>query len=307
MGSFFLFLMLKQQNLDGKTLLLVDGSSYLYRAYHALPDLRGPDGSPTGALYGVINMMRRLRRDIPAEYGACVFDAKGKTFRDDWYPAYKSHRSMMPEDLSSQIELIHIAVCALGWAKLVINSVEADDVLGTLAVRAEQSGMNVVISTSDKDLTQLVNERIVLINTMTNERLDYDGVIAKFGVPPQRIVDYLTLIGDTVDNVPGVDKCGPKTALKWLSQYQSLDGIIAHANDIKGALGNNLRRALTFLPIARRLVTVHTDCNLSPHVQSISESLQVRAESKEKLRNIYLRYGFKRLLLESDGQAEGGV
>ncbi|UDG83146.1 DNA polymerase I [Candidatus Vallotia lariciata] len=294
----------QQQNPNGNTLLLVDGSSYLYRAYHALPDFRGPDGGPTGALYGFINMMRRLRRDIPAKYGACVFDAKGKTFRDEWYPAYKANRPLMPEDLAKQIELIHIAVYALGWPKLMIDRVEADDVLGTLAMRAKQSGMNVVISTGDKDMAQLVNERITLINTMTNEQLDCDGVLAKFGVPPERIVDYLTLIGDTVDNVPGVEKCGPKTALKWLEQYQSLDGVIAHSNDIKGVLGNNLRRVLAFLPTARRLVTVHTNCVLFPDVQSISKSLQLRAEAKEKLRDIYVRHGFKTWLRELDIQAE---
>ncbi|CAG7599096.1 DNA polymerase I [Candidatus Vallotia tarda] len=299
--------MLKKRNFHDKTLLLVDGSSYLYRAYHALPDLRGPDGGPTGALYGFINMMRRVRREIPTEYGVCVFDAKGKTFREDWYPAYKANRSLMPGDLSRQISLIHVAVCALGWPKLVINRVEADDVLGTLAVRAAQSGMNVVISTGDKDLAQLVNGRITLINTMTNEWLDCESVIKKFGVPPERIIDYLTLIGDTIDNVPGVDKCGPKTALKWLQQYQSLDGIIAHANDIKGALGNNLRRALDFLPTARRLITVHTNCDLSPHVRSITESLQLREEAKDKLRNIYLCHGFKKWFLELDNQSNGGI
>ncbi|KAG0163973.1 hypothetical protein DFQ30_010690, partial [Apophysomyces sp. BC1015] len=177
----------ENQNLEGKTLLLVDGSSYLYRAYHAMPDLRGPDGGPTGALYGLVNMMRRLRREIPAEYSACVFDAKGKTFRDDWYPDYKAHRPPMPEDLARQIEPIHVAVRALGWPLLMIERVEADDVIGSLAVCAAQAGMNVVVSTGDKDLAQLVNGRVTLINTMTNERLDRDGVIAKFGVPPERI------------------------------------------------------------------------------------------------------------------------
>lgn len=295
--------MLENRNLEGKTLLLVDGSSYLYRAYHAMPDLRGPDGGPTGALYGLINMMRRLRREIPAEYSACVFDAKGKTFRDDWYPDYKAHRPSMPEDLARQIEPIHVAVRALGWPLLMIERVEADDVIGTLAARAAQAGMNVVVSTGDKDLAQLVNDRITLINTMTNERLDRDGVIAKFGVPPERIVDYLTLIGDTVDNVPGVDKCGPKTALKWLIQYQTLDSIIEHANDIKGAVGENLRRALEFLPTARRLVTVHTDCDLSAQVESIAASLRARAEAKDELRDIYLRHGFKTWLRELDSEA----
>src|ERR1700736_476333 len=238
----------EERNLEGKTLLLVDGSSYLYRAYHAMQDLRGPDGGPTGALYGMINMLRRLRKDINAEYSACVFDAKGKTFRDDWYPDYKANRPSMPDDLSRQIEPIHFAVRALGWPLLMVDGVEADDVIGTPAAEAEREGMNVIVSTGDKDLAQLVSNHVTLVNTMTNETLDRDAVIAKFGVPPERIVDYLALIGDTVDNVPGVDKCGPKTAVKWLGQYETLDGIMAHATEIKGAVGENLRRALDFLP-----------------------------------------------------------
>ena len=308
--------MLEDRNLEGKTLLLVDGSSYLYRAYHAMPDLRGPDGGPTGALYGIINMMRRLRREIPAEYSACVFDAKGKTFRDDWYADYKAHRPAMPEDLAKQIEPIHVAVRALGWPLLMIDRVEADDVIGTLAARAEKAGMNVVVSTGDKDLAQLVTDRVTLINTMTNEKLDRDGVLAKFGVPPERIVDYLSLIGDTVDNVPGVEKCGPKTALKWLAQYGTLDGVIEHAAEIKGAVGDNLRRALAFLPTARKLVTVHTECDLSPQVESIAASLATRPEAKDELRDIFLRHGFRSWLRELDSEApsaafattaEGGV
>jgi DNA polymerase-1 len=245
-----------EAELEGKTLLLVDGSSYLYRAYHAMPDLRGPDGGPTGALYGIINMLRRMRKEVTAEYSACVFDAKGKTFRDDWYPDYKANRPSMPEDLAQQIEPIHVAVRALGWPLLMIDGVEADDVIGTLSVAAEKRGMKVIVSTGDKDLAQLVTDHVTLINTMTNETLDRAGVLAKFGVPPERIVDYLSLIGDTVDNVPGVEKCGPKTAVKWLTQYETLDGIVAHANEIKGAVGDNLRKALDFLPMARKLVTV---------------------------------------------------
>ena len=198
-----------------KTLLLVDGSSYLYRAFHAMPDLRGPNGAPTGAIYGMINMLRRLRKDYPdADYMACVFDAKGKTFRDDLYAEYKAQRASMPDDLVKQIEPIHEAVRAMGWPILMVEGIEADDVIGTLAVEAVKHGMDTVISTGDKDLAQLVNDRVMLINTMSNEKLDRDGVIAKFGVPPERIIDYLTLIGDTVDNVPGVDKVGPKTAVK---------------------------------------------------------------------------------------------
>ncbi|WP_153075672.1 DNA polymerase I [Paraburkholderia bonniea] len=290
----------EDKNLKGKTLLLVDGSSYLYRAYHAMPDLRGPDGGPTGALYGIINMLRRMRKEVSAEYSVCVFDAKGKTFRDDWYPDYKANRPSMPVDLAQQIEPIHQAVLALGWPMLVVEGVEADDVIGTLGRQAEQQGMKVLISTGDKDLTQLVTEQVTLINTMTNETLDRDGVIARFGVPPERIVDYLALIGDTVDNVPGVEKCGPKTALKWLTQYDSLDGVIAHADEIKGAVGDNLRRALDFLPLARKLVTIDTDCDLTAQVATIAESLATRPEAHEALRDIFKQHGFKTWLREVD-------
>ncbi|MGF6773819.1 DNA polymerase-1 [Paraburkholderia sp. GAS199] len=288
----------EERSLEGKTLLLVDGSSYLYRAYHAMPDLRGPDGGPTGALYGMINMLRRMRKEVTAEYSACVFDAKGKTFRDDWYPDYKANRPSMPDDLSRQIEPIHVAVRALGWPLLMIEGVEADDVIGTLSTAAEKHGMNVIVSTGDKDLAQLVTDHVTLINTMTNETLDRAGVIGKFGVPPERIIDYLSLIGDTVDNVPGVEKCGPKTALKWLTAYDSLDGIVAHADEIKGAVGDNLRRALDFLPMARKLVTVERNCDLTGHIESIEASLQSRPESREELRDVFTRHGFKTWLRE---------
>jgi DNA polymerase-1 len=263
-----------------------------------MPDLRGPDGAPTGALYGMINMLRRMRKEVTAEYSACVFDAKGKTFRDDWYPQYKANRPSMPEDLSKQIEPIHVAVRSLGWPLLMIEGVEADDVIGTLAKRAEARGMNVIVSTGDKDLAQLVTDHVTLINTMTNEKLDREGVVGKFGVPPERIVDYLSLIGDTVDNVPGVEKCGPKTAIKWLTQFETLDGIVAHADEIKGAVGDNLRRALDFLPMARKLVTVETDCDLTKQITSFEETLATRPESREELRDVFTRSGFKTWLRE---------
>ncbi|ANB75173.1 DNA polymerase I [Paraburkholderia phytofirmans OLGA172] len=288
----------EERSLEGKTLLLVDGSSYLYRAYHAMPDLRGPEGGPTGALYGMINMLRRMRKEVTAEYSACVFDAKGKTFRDDWYADYKANRPSMPDDLSRQIEPIHVAVRALGWPLLMIEGVEADDVIGTLSTEAEKRGMKVIVSTGDKDLAQLVSDHVTLINTMTNEKLDREGVIAKFGVPPERIIDYLSLIGDTVDNVPGVEKCGPKTAIKWLTQYETLDGIVAHADEIKGAVGDNLRRALDFLPMAKKLVTVERQCDLTGHIVSIEEGLESRPESREELRDVFTRNGFKTWLRE---------
>ncbi|MGY6242447.1 DNA polymerase I [Burkholderia ambifaria] len=297
----------EERNLEGKTLLLVDGSSYLYRAYHAMPDLRGPGGEPTGALYGIINMLRRMRKEVSAEYSACVFDAKGKTFRDDLYADYKANRPSMPPDLALQVEPIHGAVRALGWPLLMVDGVEADDVIGTLAREAERHGMNVIVSTGDKDLAQLVSDRVTLVNTMTNETLDRDGVIAKFGVPPERIIDYLALIGDTVDNVPGVEKCGPKTAVKWLSQYDSLDGVIEHAGEIKGVVGDNLRRALDFLPLGRTLVTVETACDLAPHLESIEASLKTDGEARDLLRDIFARYGFKTWLREVESApAEGG-
>ncbi|HDR9485058.1 TPA: DNA polymerase I [Burkholderia aenigmatica] len=297
----------EERNLEGKTLLLVDGSSYLYRAYHAMPDLRGPGGEPTGALYGIINMLRRMRKEVSAEYSACVFDAKGKTFRDDLYADYKANRPSMPPDLALQVEPIHGAVRALGWPLLMVEGVEADDVIGTLAREAERHGMNVIVSTGDKDLAQLVTDHVTLVNTMTNETLDRDGVIAKFGVPPERIIDYLALIGDTVDNVPGVEKCGPKTAVKWLAQYDSLDGVIEHAGDIKGVVGDNLRRALDFLPLGRTLVTVETACNLTPHLESIEASLKTDGEARDLMRDIFARYGFKTWLREVDSApAEGG-
>jgi DNA polymerase-1 len=285
-----------------KTLLLVDGSSYLYRAFHALPDLRSPDGAPTGAMHGMLNMLRRLRSDYPALYIACVFDAKGKTFRDDLYPQYKAQRAAMPEDLVLQIEPIHFAVRAMGWPILMVDGVEADDVIGTLAAQASAAGIDTVISTGDKDLAQLVNAHVTLINTMSNEKLDEAGVLAKFGVPPNRIIDYLSLIGDTVDNVPGVAKVGPKTALKWLTQYDSLEGVIEHAAQIKGAVGANLQDALTWLPKARELITVKLDCDLSAHMASL-ESLQAQPEDKETLQTFYARYGFKTWLRELGASA----
>lgn len=290
------------------TLLLVDGSSYLYRAFHALPDLRGPDGHPTGAMHGMVNMLRRLRVDYPAAYIACVFDAKGKTFRDDMYPEYKATRTAMPSDLSKQIEPIHEVVRLLGWPILMIEGVEADDVIGTLAVQAAAKGMKTIVSTGDKDLAQLVNDKVMLINTMSNEKLDEAGVLEKFGVPPNRIIDYLTLIGDTVDNVPGVSKCGPKTALKWLALHGSLDGVIENAHSIGGAVGENLRSALEWLPQGRQLITVKTDCELMGHLVSIEESLVARPEDKDALRDFFTRYGFKTMLRELQaGQGSPGA
>jgi DNA polymerase-1 len=278
-----------------KTLLLVDGSSYLYRAYHAMPDLRGPGGEPTGAIRGMVSMMKLLRDQIGADYAACVFDAKGKTFRDEWYPEYKANRSSMPEDLALQIEPIHAVVEMLGWPIIMVPGIEADDAIGTLSRAATAAGWNTVISTGDKDLAQLVNDHVTLINTMSNETLDIAGVLAKFGVPPHQIVDYLALIGDTVDNVPGVNKVGPKTAVKWLQEHGSLDAIIENAHTIKGAVGDNLRQALEWLPMGRKLVTVVTDHDMAPHVENwpALDALALRPVDHQRLFDFYHRYGFR--------------
>jgi DNA polymerase-1 len=277
-------------------LLLVDGSSYLYRAFHGMPDLRNRAGEPTGAIYGVLAMLRRLENDFKASHRAVIFDAKGKTFRDDWYPDYKATRPPMPDDLAAQVKPLHEAIRAAGWPLMMIEGVEADDVIGTLACQAEASGMETLISTGDKDMAQLVTPAIRLINTMSNEMLDVAGVEAKFGVPPERIIDYLTLIGDTVDNVPGVSKCGPKTAVKWLTQYGSLDAIIAHADEIGGVVGNNLRQHLEFLPLGKKLITVRCDLELDRHPTDLLPT----APDTTVLRDTYQRYEFRQWLKELD-------
>ena len=279
----------------------MDGSSYLYRAFHALPDLRTSKGEPTGALRGVLSMLRRLVEDGKPDYFAVVFDAPGKTFRDDWYPQYKANRPPMPDDLSAQIEPLHACVRAHGWPLLMIEGVEADDVIGTLAHQAAAAGIDTIISSSDKDLTQLVTSRIRMVNTMSNETFDEAGVRAKFDVRPDQILDLLTLIGDTVDNVPGVAKVGPKTAAKWLAQYGSLDNLVAHAHEIPGVVGSNLREALEWLPQGKRLLTVKIDCALplSPH------DLAIAAADAATLKSLYERFEFKSWLRDIPGSEEG--
>ena len=284
-----------------KTLLLVDGSSFLYRAFHAMPDLRNRHGEPTGAIYGVLNMLRRLRQDYPADYSLCVFDAKGKTFRDDWYPEYKANRPSMPADLAQQIEPLHQAIAASGWQIAAIEGVEADDVIGTLAQQASQDGVRCIIATGDKDLAQLVNEHVTLINTMNNEMLDVAGVTAKFGVPPELIIDYLTLTGDVVDNVPGVEKVGPKTAVKWLIQFGTLENVMRCADTVGGVVGANLRNALEWLPTARRLITVKCDVPLPMAYNELIAPPQDRAQ----LARLFERLEFKTWLREVSGEAAG--
>ncbi len=290
-----------------KTLLLVDGSSYLYRAFHAMPDLRNHLNEPTGAIQGVLNMLRRLHKDYPADYSACVFDAKGKTFRDDIYPEYKANRASMPDDLRSQVAPLHEAIKAMGWPLIVEEGVEADDVIGALAKQAEREGMRVIISTGDKDISQLVNEHITIVNTMPNafrkgdEKLDIAGVEEKFGIPPSLIVDYLILIGDTSDNVPGVEKVGPKTAVKWLKEYGSLDNIIANADQIKGVVGENLRKALTWLPTARELITIRCDVGIRENLSDLAPQLP----DKAKLAELFDHFDFKSWKRELEHMPDG--
>ena len=286
---------------DKPLLILVDGSSYLYRAFYALPPLTTSRGDPTGAVYGVINMLRRLLNDYAPDYVAVVFDARGKTFRDDLFTEYKAHRPPMPDDLRSQIEPLHNVVTALGLPMLVEEGVEADDVIGTLAVDAAARSIETVISTGDKDMAQLVGPHITLVNTMTNTTLDREGVIAKFGVPPECIVDYLALIGDSSDNIPGVPKVGPKTAVKWLAEYGSLDALLANAEKMTGKVGESLRSHLDQLELSRRLATIRTDIPLRVH----AEALRSRPKDVPKLREWYTRLEF-RTWLEQLGDNSGG-
>ena len=293
-------------SLEKKTLLLVDGSSYLYRAFHAMPDLRVNPGDPhspaTGAIRGMVNMMQKLRKDVRADYAVCVFDAKGPTFRDALYPEYKAQRSAMPDDLRSQVEPIHEVVQLLGWKVLAVPGVEADDVIGTLACMASRQRIEVIISSGDKDLSQLVDEHITVIDTMNDRRRDLVGVEAEFGVPPRLMVDYQTLVGDAVDNVPGVPKVGPKTAVKWLLEYGSLDALVARANEIKGVVGDNLRSSLDWLPKGRELLTIKKDCELAGYIDGLPamESIAMDAQNTSALRVFYLKYGFKGLVSQID-------
>lgn len=286
-----------------KTLLLVDGSSYLYRAFHALPDLRNRQNEPTGAIHGVLNMLRRLHKDYHADYSACVFDVKGKTFRDEIYSEYKAHRPSMPNDLALQIEPLHACIKAMGWPLLMVDGVEADDVIGTLAKQAVEQNMRCVISTGDKDIAQLVNSQVTLVNTMNNEVLDEEKVLAKFGVPPERMLDYLMLVGDSADNIPGVEKVGPKTAVKWLKQYGSVENLVAHADEIKGVVGKNLRKAIDWFDTARQLVTIKCDVVLP---QTITD-LVLKPQDTEQLTTLYERLDMKNSLRELQQQTESNA
>ena len=285
------------------TLILIDGSSYLYRAFHALPPLSNAAGEPTGALFGVVNMLRATLAAKP-DYAAFVVDASGPTFRDELYAEYKANRAPMPDDLRAQIEPMLAIVAALGLPILREPGVEADDVIGTLATQAAAAGIAVTISTGDKDFAQLVGPHVRLVNTMSGSTTERADVIAKFGVPPERIVDLLALMGDSVDNIPGVEKCGPKTAAKWLQEYDTLDGVMAHADAIGGKVGENLRAALPRLPLSRQLATIKTDVAL----EQAPTDLAPRPRDVEALRALYARYGFNAALkdLEKAERAERG-
>ncbi len=292
-----------------KTLLLVDGSSYLYRAFHAMPDLRAVPGdassAPTGAIRGMVNMMQSLRKEVPCDYAACVFDAKGPTFRDAIYPQYKAQRSPMPDDLRTQIAPIHEVVRLLGWTVLDVPGVEADDVIGTLAVTAAAQGIEVIVSSGDKDLAQLVNQHITIIDTMNGKRRDLAGIEAEFGVTAAQMVDYQILVGDTVDNVPGVEKVGPKTAAKWLQEYGTLDAVVANAGNIKGVVGENLRKAIDWLPTGRQLLTIKTDCDLADFVDGLPamQSIAISSQNTGALIEFYEKFGFKGLVKSLRGGA----
>jgi DNA polymerase-1 len=283
-----------------RTLVLVDGSSYLYRAFHALPPLSNSRGEPTGAVYGVLNMLLKFVRERAPELFAVVFDASGKTFRDELFAEYKADRQPMPDDLRPQIGPLLEAVAALGWPCLRIEGVEADDVIGTLACRAAESGIRVIISTGDKDMTQLVNESITWVNTMTNTTLDRAGVKAKFDVYPEQMVDYLALIGDTIDNIPGVPKVGPKTAAKWLAEYSTLDNLIANAERVEGKVGESLRANLKVLELSRRLATIDTKLQLD----LAPTDLAPKPADVERLRNLDTRLELKVLLRQLPGAME---
>ncbi|MBL4609034.1 MAG: DNA polymerase I, partial [Pseudomonadales bacterium] len=287
-------------------IILVDGSSYLYRAYHALPPLMNSAGQPTGAIRGVVSMLRKLISDYQPEEMVVVFDAKGKTFRNDLYPEYKANRPPMPDDLRAQIAPLHALIKVMGLPLLAIEGVEADDVIGTLAEEATKLGRRIVISTGDKDMEQLVSEHVSLVNTMVKTdtpkgytEMDREGVIEKFGLPPERIIDYLALMGDTSDNIPGIPKVGPKTAVKWLTLYGTLDGIVENAEQIKGKVGESLRASLEQLPLSHQLATIKLDVALEKGVAEYP----IQPADEKILREMVSQLEFKSWIKELDVDA----
>ena len=285
------------------TLLLIDGSSFIFRAFHAMPNLTSPDGKPTGAIYGIINMLKQMQKRFPTQNWICVFDAPGKTFRDHIHPEYKANRAETPSDLIPQFKDIYLLVDALGIPVVMQEGIEADDIIGTLAMRAKNSGYKAVIATGDKDFAQLVDDDITLVNTMTNEVLDIQGVIDKFGVTPLQIIDYLSLVGDKVDNIPGVDKCGPKTASKWLAEYQNMDNLIANQDKLTGVVGENFRKAVNWLSTAKNLVTINTSMDLNHDIPHEIINYKLRDPKTETLIEAYTRLGFKSWLKQLTGNA----
>ena len=284
------------------TYVLVDGSSYLFRAYYALPDLRNSKGEATGAIRGVISMIKKLEKDFPESLVVVVFDAPGRTFRDDLYEDYKANRSSTPDDLKEQIQPIKDLVVAMGFPLICMEGVEADDVIGTYALLASKAGQTVIISTGDKDMAQLVNQSVTLVNTMTETMMDRDGVIEKFAVPPELIIDYLALMGDTVDNIPGVPKVGPKTAAKWLNEFGSLESLIDRAAEIKGKVGENLRNSLEQLPLSKALTTIKTDVEVPISLKDLKRD----PADRDLLLKEFGRLEFKGWLAELEGdQIEG--
>lgn len=275
------------------TLLIIDGSSFIFRAFHAMPNLTSPSGQPTGAIYGIINMLKQMQKKFTTQNWGCVFDAPGKTFRDHIHPEYKANRKETPEDLINQFEEIYIMVKALGIPVIMQNGIEADDLIGTIATQAKQNGYNVIIATGDKDFAQLVDNDTTLVNTMTNEVLDIQGVIDKFGVKPSQIIDYLSLVGDKVDNIPGVDKCGPKTAAKWLNEYKTLDNLIQHKDELSGVVGENFRKAIDWLTIARTLVTIDTAVDMDKLLPDGLSTLSIKLPDNQILQEKYTTLGFK--------------
>jgi DNA polymerase I len=278
--------------MGARKLILVDGSGYLYRAFHALPPLTNSRGEPTGAVLGVLNMLNKMIKEEVPDRIAVVFDAPGRTFRDDLFDQYKAHRAPMPDDLRSQIQPLYDTVEAMGVPLLRVPGVEADDVIGTLATQGADAGFRVLISTGDKDMAQLVGPNVELVNTMSNTRLDRIGVKAKFDVFPEQIIDYLSLVGDTSDNIPGITSVGPKTAAKWLNQYQTLDTLIAHAAEIGGKVGENLRNELPMLELSRKLATIDTALKLETTVEQLNPGVPDTA----KLRELYGRLELRALL-----------
>lgn len=291
--------MKKINNLENKTFLIIDGSSYLYRAYYAMPsNFYSPNGKPSGALYGFINMIRSIQNRVKAKYGVFVFDSKGKTCRNKWYPDYKKNRPVMPELLIKQINPIYIMLQSLGWSVLVVDGVEADDVIGTLTLKALNNNMHIIIASNDKDFAQLVRDRVSIITSSNKKILNIKDILYKFGVLPEQIVDYLCLIGDASDNIPGVKKCGPKSAIKLINKYNTLDKIIIHSNEIVGILGKNLRNSINFLPLAKKLITIQVNCNLEKYMKSIEETFFIKPIFRDKLCDLYIDYGFKKWLYE---------